>query len=84
MEGQISIFDFLQQREINKKNECLGEPCMYCDVEWCSLVCFIRRGYVWDPMNRFIKNEDGLRLRIPVEDRQCKEKFGEMEGAAGY
>lgn len=55
MEGQISIFDFLQRREINKKNEFLGEPCMYCDVEWCSLVCFIRRGYIWDPLNRFFK-----------------------------
>ena len=40
--GQIGLFD---AKPVNEKNECLGEPCMHCDVEWCSAKCFIRRGY---------------------------------------
>lgn len=30
---QIGLFDV---KPINEKNECLGEPCKHCDVEWCS------------------------------------------------
>lgn len=75
MEGQLSVFDFLPQRQVNEKNECLGEPCMYCDVEWCSLICFIRRGYIWDRVNRFAKDENGMKLRKSIENRECKKDY---------
>ncbi len=72
MTGQISLFDFFPQKEINSKNKGLGEPCIYCDVEWCSLVCFLRRGYMWDEVNRFTKGNNGKSLRKSVENRECK------------
>jgi len=72
MNGQISIFDILPQKQINEKNECLGEPCMYCEVEWCSLACFIRRGYIWDSMHGFAIDESGKRLRKSIENRECR------------
>ncbi len=72
MTGQLSLFEFFPQKEINSKNKSLGEPCMYCDVEWCSLVCFLRRGYMWDEVNRFIKGDNGKPLRKSAESRECK------------
>lgn len=40
--GQINLFE---EKPVNEINECLGEPCAHCDVEWCSIACFKRRGY---------------------------------------
>ena len=32
----------------------------FCDVEWCSKICFERRGAVWDKSeHRWLRNEDG-------------------------
>lgn len=67
--GQIGLFD---TKIINVKNECLGEPCSYCDVEWCSISCFLRRGYLWDKFHRFIKGSGGKPLRRNLEERKCK------------
>lgn len=67
--GQIGIFD---TKPINVENECLGEPCSHCDVEWCSISCFLRRGYLWDKLHRFIKGSDGKPLRRNLEERKCK------------
>lgn len=74
MEEQMSIFD-IPEKKINEKNECLGEPCMYCDVEWGSIICFQRRGYIRDRVNRFAKGEDGKYLRISMEKRECKKVY---------
>ena len=63
---------FFETRPVNEENECLGEPCMYCDVEWCSIVCFIRRGYMWDRVHRFARDGDGKMLRKRMEARECK------------
>ena len=60
--GQIGLFD---AKPVNQKNECLGEPCMHCDVEWCSAKCFIRRGYMWDRIHRFVKGSDGKQIVWP-------------------
>lgn len=77
IEGQINLFDIVPR---NEKNSGLGEPCESCDVQWCSAICFIRRGYMWDRLHRFIKNADGKNLRKAVEDRECKEiKFDSTE-----
>ncbi len=73
MKGQLSLFDFFPQKEINSKNKGLGEPCIYCDVEWCSLTCFLKRGYIWDSVNRFVKGDNGKLLRKSMENRECKE-----------
>lgn len=70
IEGQIGLFD---AKSINEKNESLGEPCMHCDVEWCSIICFIRRGYMWDRIHRFVRGSDGKPLRKHLKDRTCKE-----------
>ena len=68
--GQISLFD---SRPKNEKNIGLGEPCESCDIEWCSIKCFIRRGYVWDKLHRFAKRSNGEKLRTDIETRKCKE-----------
>lgn len=67
--GQIGLFD---AKPLNEKNECLGEPCAHCDIEWCAIECFIRRGYMWDRVHRFIKNGEGKQLRKSLSDRICK------------
>lgn len=69
IEGQIGLFDY---KPVNKKNESLGEPCSHCDVEWCSIMCFQRRGYMWDRIHRFVKDGDGKPLRKHLKDRICK------------
>ena len=58
-----------------EKNQCLGEPCASCDVEWCSIKCFERRGYMWDRFNRFVKDEKGNKLRKALKDRECKKDY---------
>ena len=75
MNGQISIFELIPLKSINTKNECLGEPCMYCDVEWCSLLCFIRRGYLWDGVHEFVRDGNGKALRKSIECRECTKDF---------
>ena len=66
IKGQIGLFD---ERTVNEENECLGEPCMYCDVQWCSIKCFIRRGYIYDRVHRFARGRDGKPLRKNIENR---------------
>ena len=56
IDGQIGLFDV---KPVNEKNECLGEPCAHCDVEWCSVKCFIRRGYIRRHALRFYKRQRG-------------------------
>ena len=58
--GQINLFE---EKPVNEINECLGEPCAHCDVEWCSIACFKRRGYQWDLLHRFVKGSDNKPLR---------------------
>lgn len=75
IQGQLTIFDYQPKRQINKPNECLGEPCMYCDVEWCSLACLIRRGYIWDRVIGFTRDENGKALRKNIDNRECKKDY---------
>lgn len=46
-------------------------PCeRYCDVEWCSFVCFQRRGYIWDKnQHSWIYDEKGKAVR--TKKREC-------------
>lgn len=67
MNGQMSIFDILPAKQMNEKNKGLGEPCMYCNTVWGSLNCFLKRGYMWDKVNRFEKGNDGKPLRKSIE-----------------
>lgn len=67
--GQIGLFD---TKPINKENDGLGDPCEHCDVQWCSIKCFSRRGYIWDELNRFAKDSRGKPLRRDIEKRDCK------------
>lgn len=54
-------------------------PCeRYCDCEWCSMVCFKRRGYIWDKTQHcFLHGEDGLALR--TKKRECDWETGKPE-----
>ena len=58
MDGQISLFDYMEA------NLPIREPCKRpCDVEWCSKICFIRRGYMWNYGDwGWIKGKDGKPL----------------------
>lgn len=67
--GQINLFE---EKPVNEKNDGLGDPCEHCDVQWCSISCFLRRGYLWDKFHRFIKGSDGKPLRRNLEERECK------------
>ena len=67
--GQLGLFDV---KPVNEKNDGLGDPCEHCDVQWCSIKCFIRRGYIWDKLNRFAKDSSGKPLRRDIEKRDCK------------
>ena len=66
--GQNGLFD----KPLNEKNDSLGEPCAHCDIEWCSAKCFIRRGYMWDRLHGFIKDDEGKPLRKSLSNRICK------------
>ena len=46
-------------------------PCdRFCDVEWCSMVCFKRRGYIWDKtQHSWIYDKNGKALR--TKNREC-------------
>ena len=76
IEGQIGLFD---TKPINEKNQCLGSPCDICDVEWCSVKCFKRRGYVWDRLHRFVKDSTGNPMRRGIDSRICKETRFDFE-----
>ena len=47
MKGQYELF------AENEKNKGLGDPCEHCNVQWGSLQCFLRRGYIWTYSERF-------------------------------
>ena len=53
---QISIDEWLQSQEPKKD---LREPCgRFCEVEWCSLQCFFKRGYIRDPSTQKWARDD--------------------------
>ncbi len=79
MYEQLSLFDIIQQSKNIEGNQCLGEPCASCNVEFGSSKCFVKRGYMWDPINRFLKNENGKCLRRNLEKRECKKIFKKGE-----
>ena len=40
-------------------NPTLKTPCFrHCDVEWCSLSCFLKRGYIRHD-GKWVRNEKG-------------------------
>ena len=53
------------------KKMLLRSPCdRYCDCEWCSMMCFIKRGYIWDKTaHSFVYGEDGKAMR--TKKRAC-------------
>lgn len=51
--------------EIRYRDECNS----FCDVEWCSLTCFFRRGYIRDKNGKWLRDEKGNILRS--NNRQC-------------
>ena len=65
MTGQMSIYDFLEDPEP------VREPCgRHCSVEWGSLICFLRRGYVRDKeTQKWARGHDGKILR--TKNREC-------------
>ncbi len=75
MYEQLSIFDIVPVKKTIEENQCLGEPCASCDIRWGSINCFIRRGYIWDPVNRFAKDEAGKKIRKSMESRECKKIY---------
>lgn len=83
MYEQLDIFSIIGEQQENLKrieeNKCLGEPCKSCDVRWGSIQCFLRRGFIWDPVNRFIKDENGKKLRYNMEKRECKKVYSGEE-----
>ncbi len=75
MYEQLSLFDIVPTKKKIEENQCLSEPCASCDIMWGSIKCFIRRGYIWDPVNRFAKDETGKPLRQLMEKRACKKIY---------
>lgn len=61
IKGQINMFDAFPVRI----------PCNRpCNVEWCSMVCFKRRGYIWDKAaHSWVYGENGIALRTKA--REC-------------
>lgn len=53
------------------KKMLLRTPCYrYCECEWCSMECFMRRGYIWDKtQHSFLHGEDGKAMR--TKKREC-------------
>ena len=51
--------------------ELFRHPCeRICDVEWCSMICFLRRGYIWDKsQHSFVYDENGIACR--TVKREC-------------
>ncbi len=75
MYEQLSIFDIVPIKKTIEENQCLNEPCASCDIRWGSIKCFIRRGYIWDTVHRFAKDESGKPIRKSVENRECKKIY---------
>lgn len=72
MDGQMSIYDFLPDPEKEKEKENpLREPCgRHCPVEWGSLICFLRRGYIRDKSTgKWARRADGKIMRL--NKREC-------------
>ena len=61
MQGQLELF----------KQYPLRMPCeRHCDVEWCSMMCFKRRGYIWNKsQHSWVYDETGKALR--TKNREC-------------
>jgi hypothetical protein len=61
----------LYLRAEKTKKMLLRTPCdRYCDCEWCSMMCFIKRGYIWDrTAHSFVYGEDGRAMR--TKKRAC-------------
>jgi hypothetical protein len=53
-DGQISLFDLNEEPKKTKRIPCFRE----CDVEWCSLTCFLRRGYIRHE-GKWVRNDKG-------------------------
>ena len=55
---QISIWDILEEKKSDME---LREPCgRYCEVAWCSLNCYFKRGYIRDPSTqKWARDENG-------------------------
>lgn len=74
MNNQLTIFDFVEKTKSDKptndnrpfmgNNKLFRFQCnRYCDVEWCSKICFERRGQIWDKTeHKWVRNEDGTIL----------------------
>lgn len=76
MDGQMNIFDFIP----NPEEHPVREPCgRRCDVAWCSLTCFLRRGYIVDKSTgKWARRADGKILR--TKNRECDWKTaGEID-----
>lgn len=75
MEGQMTIYDFLPDPEAPQKRKLKKEKpeqiCgRRCDVDWCSLTCFYRRGYIIDKeTGKWARGIDGKVLR--TQNREC-------------
>lgn len=71
MDGQMTIYDYLPDPEEEKP---LREPCRRrCDVEWGSLTCFLRRGYVRDKSTgKWARRADGKIMRLNKRDCDWK------------
>ena len=59
------------KRVPDSKKSILRTPCdRYCDVEWCSMVCFKRRGYIWDKtQHSWVCGDNGKAMR--AKNREC-------------
>ena len=56
MDGQMTIFDFIQDEDESKD---VRIPCMRrCEVECWSLRCFLKRGYIRHD-GKWVRNEKG-------------------------
>lgn len=75
--GQLSIFDVnpVVNGPYYEENKGLGTDCEQCECQWCSIRCFRKRGYVWDPFHRFMKHSDGTRFRKNIDNRECKKEY---------
>lgn len=54
------------------KKMILRAPCdRYCDCEWCSMVCFKRRGYIWDKAQHSFLHSKETGLALRTKKREC-------------
>lgn len=75
MNNQLTIFDYVEKSKPDKSTDdnklssnnrklVFRYQCKrYCDVEWCSRICFERRGQIWDKTeHKWVRNVDGTIL----------------------